>query len=172
MPFLLRENRIRLRRRDRQRPLDIAQLGLLDKRRVSTIPDVELLGFGEEVPNDIFRAEAVSYAADFLAVVLGAHGDEAGVDDGVDGGWGVGGFFFGGLVGALEPGLDVEVAGAVEGDGVAVEEVGHHDEVAVCGELVGLDGEGGVSREGRSATGGWLGLGAAARVEKGGIGWT
>ena len=71
--------------------------------------------------------------------MFGAHGDEAGVDYGVDGWWGVGDFLLGGLVGALEPGLDVEVAGAVEGDGVPVEEVGHHHEVAVCGELVGLD---------------------------------
>ena len=81
----------------------------------------------------------IPHTADFLAIVFRAHGDEAGVDYGVDGWWGVGDFLLGGLVGALEPGLDVEVAGAVEGDGVAVEEVGHHYEVAVCGELVGLD---------------------------------
>jgi hypothetical protein len=89
--------------------------------------------------------------------MFSAHCDEAGVDYGVDGWWGVGDFLFRGLVGALEPGLDVEVAGAVEGDGVAVEEVGHHHEVAVCGELVGLDGK----REVREGEGDWrlVGLG-------------
>ena len=38
---------------------------------------------------------------------------------------------------ALHPFLDVEVAGAVERDGVAVEQVGHEDEIAIRGELVG-----------------------------------
>lgn len=72
--------------------------------------------------------------------MLGAHGHEAGVDDGVDDGGRVGDFLVGGLVGALEPGLDLEVSRAVEWDGVPVEEIRHHDEVAVGCELVGLDG--------------------------------
>ena len=102
--------------------------------------------------------------------MFGAHGDEAGVDYGVDGWWGVGDFLLGGLVGALEPGLDVEVAGAVEGDGVAVEEVGHHDEVAVCGELVGLDWIGRLER-GRG-TRGLLGRGFEERWNERSFGWT
>lgn len=38
---------------------------------------------------------------------------------------------------AVQPLHEVEVARAVEGDRVSIEEVGHHDEVAVGGELVG-----------------------------------
>jgi len=39
--------------------------------------------------------------------------------------------------GGLQPLHDVEVSRAVEGDWVTLEEIGHHDEVAVGGELVG-----------------------------------
>jgi hypothetical protein len=42
-----------------------------------------------------------------------------------------------GMILAIEPFHDVEVARAVELDWVAVEEIGHHHEVAVGGELVG-----------------------------------
>ena len=38
---------------------------------------------------------------------------------------------------ALQPLHDVEVARLVERDRVALEQVGHHDEVAIGGELVG-----------------------------------
>lgn len=71
----------------------------------------------------------------YLSSVLLAKLDDAGVDDGID---------VRGIVGALlrvvfagEPLLDVEVVRAVQLDGVAVEEVGHQDEVAVGGQLVG-----------------------------------
>lgn len=38
---------------------------------------------------------------------------------------------------ALHPFLDVEVARSVERDGIVVEQIGHEDEVAIGGELVG-----------------------------------
>jgi hypothetical protein len=41
------------------------------------------------------------------------------------------------MVLSLQPFHDVEVAGTVQGDGILVEQIGHQDEVAVCGELVG-----------------------------------
>jgi len=53
--------------------------------------------------------------------VLGAHGDQAGVDDGVDDGWGVGDLLVGFLVVAFEPCLNVEVSWSVEWDRVVVE---------------------------------------------------
>ena len=37
----------------------------------------------------------------------------------------------------LEPGGEVERVGAVQGQRVAVELIGHDNEVVVCGELVG-----------------------------------
>lgn len=39
--------------------------------------------------------------------------------------------------GACEPFHNIEVVGAVERDWIAFEEVGHNDEVAICGELIG-----------------------------------
>lgn len=82
------------------------------------------------MPDHVLGAEAVSHATDALAAQLGAHLDERGVDDRVDRGRQVAGW-------ALEPFLHVEPCGPVQGDGVAVEEVRHDDEVAVGGELVG-----------------------------------
>lgn len=41
------------------------------------------------------------------------------------------------VVFSLQPLHYVEVAGAVQGDGILVEEIWHEDEVAVCCELVG-----------------------------------
>ena len=78
-------------------------------------------------------AETIADRADGLAAQLALHVLEDLLDDGVD--------LFGRVARAfaavLQPVHDVEALGAVQGDGVAVEEVGHDDEVAVGGELVG-----------------------------------
>ena len=135
LPLLLREDEIRLRRADRERPAHVAELRLIHEARVRAVPDVDFVLRGEEVAHDVFRAEAVADGADFREGVLGAHLDEAGVDDGVDLGREMGLPTL--VIRAFHPGLDVEVARAVKGDGIAGEEVGHQDEVAVGGELVG-----------------------------------
>ena len=41
------------------------------------------------------------------------------------------------VVRPLQPLHDVEVAGAIQGDGILVEKVGHQDKVAIGSELVG-----------------------------------
>jgi hypothetical protein len=71
--------------------------------------------------------------------MLRSHSHETRINDWVNDRGRVRDLLVGFLICTLEPGLDVEVPWAVEGDGVAVEEVGHHHKVAVCGELVGLD---------------------------------
>ena len=71
--------------------------------------------------------------------MLRTHSHETRINDRVNDRGRVGDLLFGFLIFTLEPGLDVEVPWAVEGDGIAVEEVGHHHEIAICGELVGLD---------------------------------
>ena len=99
---------------------------------------IDALAFGREA-GDVFGAEAVAHAPDFLHAEVAFHFFDHGFDDGVDLAWAVAFAFRAGL---LQPGHDVEVGRAVEGDGVAFEEVGHYDEVAVGGELVGDAGSG------------------------------
>lgn len=38
---------------------------------------------------------------------------------------------------SLHPSLDVKVSGAIEGDRIAIEQIGHHNKVAVRSKLVG-----------------------------------
>lgn len=104
------------------------------------VADVDFLFCREKVSDYVFRAEAVAYPTDFLAVVFCAHGDEAGIDDRIDDWRGVGNFLVRFLVVTFEPGLDVEVAWSIEGNGVTVEQIWHHHEISIGSELVGLDG--------------------------------
>lgn len=119
-------------RTNRQRALDGLQLLLVDEARMGTVADVNLAVVGPQMPDDVLGAEAVADGANLLQAHLRPHLDQAGVDDGVDGR---------GQMAALGPALgqprhEIKVVRAVERDGVAVEEVGHDDVVAVGGELV------------------------------------
>jgi len=76
---------------------------------------------------DVLATEAVSDAADALAAERAAHLLQHRLDDRVHVRRQV----------VLQPAHQVEARWPVERDRVAVEEVGHHDEVAVGGELVG-----------------------------------
>jgi hypothetical protein len=76
-----------------------------------------------------------SWRCTYLAIVLGSHLHDAGIDNGIDRGRQMRRLLW--VVLALEPLHNVEIAGAVQGDRVAVEEVGHQDKVAIGGELVG-----------------------------------
>ena len=82
---------------------------------------------------DVLGAEAVSGAADALAAERAAHLLQHRLDDWVH--------VLRQVV--LQPGHQVEARWPVDLDRVAVEEVGHHDEVAVGGELVGDAARGG-----------------------------
>ena len=143
MPLLLGENRIRLRRGNRQRRLEVHDLLRIDETRVRHGAHIDPLAFGSKAGN-VFGAEAVADAAEFLDAVGAAELFDDSLDNGVDLTRSVAFAFRPGL---LEPLHDVEALGAVQGDGVAFEEVGHGDEVAIGGELVGDAGER-VSREG------------------------
>jgi len=99
---------------------------------VCSVSNIDALALGQEA-RDVLAAKAVSDGTDLLRALL-LHVRQRLLDDRVD------------LVGQvalalraalLQPSHDVEVLGAVELDGVALEEIGHDDEVAVGGELVG-----------------------------------
>ena len=133
-----------------------------------SVSNIDALALGQEA-RDVLAAKAVSDGTDLLRALL-LHVRQRLLDDRVD------------LVGQvalalraalLQPSHDVEVLGAVELDGVALEEIGHDDEVAVGGELVGDelgvdelmadhvgkddDGGGGVLGLGKGDVGGDLG---------------
>ena len=130
MPLLSREYLIRLRRGDAQWPSHRFDLLRVHERRVRDVADFNFIGpRPSQVPHDVLRAEAVAYRGDLLSPEVLAHGLQARLDDGVDGG---------GLVDVLvEPALEVETRGSVHPDGVPEEDVWHEDGVAVGGELVG-----------------------------------
>lgn len=96
------------------------------------VADVDALALGQKA-SDVLAAKAVSDGTDLLRALL-LHVCEGLLDDRVDG---VGQVALAFRAALLEPGHDVEVLGAVELHGVALEEVGHDDVVAVGGELVG-----------------------------------
>lgn len=70
----------------------------------------------------------------YLDTVLLSQLDDAGINDGIDVGRVVSALL--GVVLASEPLHDVETLGSVELDWVSIEQIRHHHEVAVCGELV------------------------------------
>lgn len=138
---------------------------------MSSVTNIDALALGQEA-SDVLSTKAVSDGADLLRALLLHVGDGL-LDDRVDR-VGQVALAFGAAL--LQPGHDVEVFGPVELDGVALEEVGHDDIVAVGGELVGDelgvdelmadhvgeddDGGGGVLGLGESDVGrDWEGLG-------------
>lgn len=66
MSLLRREDRVRLRTRNRQRSLRVLEFGLLDERRVSRKAGVELAEVRAQMAHDVFPTKAVAYSADFL----------------------------------------------------------------------------------------------------------
>ncbi len=98
------------------------------------VSDINFPLIRPEVPYYIFGAEAISHCSDPLTAVFGAHLDETGVDDWVDGWWEMAAFVGIGVF-AFEPFLDVEVAGPVEGNGIAVEDIRHYNELDVVGKV-------------------------------------
>jgi hypothetical protein len=101
---------------------------------VGSETDINALALSHETRN-ILAAEAVADSANFLRTLL-LHVGQRLLDDRVDGVRQVA-LALGPAL--CQPGHDVEVAASelVELDGVALEEVGHDDPVAVGGELVG-----------------------------------
>ena len=83
----------------------------------------------------VLGPEAVPHSAQLLDPHLGPHLDDARIHDRVDRRRQVRNLLL--AIAALQPFLEIEIAGSVEGDGVSVEEVGHEDVVAILGELVG-----------------------------------
>ena len=105
---------------------------LVDERRVCSVSDINALALGQEA-GDVLSAKAVSDGTDLLRALL-LHVCQSLLDDRVDL---IGQVALAFRAALLQPGHDVEVRRAVELHGVALEEVGHDDEVAVGGELVG-----------------------------------
>lgn len=134
MSFFLGEDLVGFCGGNCKRTLDVLQFRLLDKGRMRNVADVDLSGLWQQVTNHVFGTETVTHRTDLLTVMLGTHRHEARVNDRVDSWREMGDLLL--RVLALHPLLDVEVAWTVQRDGVAVKEVGHHNEVAVCGELV------------------------------------
>jgi hypothetical protein len=79
-------------------------------------------------------AKAVSQAAKLLDTIFLLQGLDSFEDNGVDGLLGVGVVALGALG---QPGHEVEALGAVQGNGVAVEDINDQGEVAISGKLVG-----------------------------------
>ena len=78
----------------------------------------------------ILRPKTIPDRPKFLAPVLRPQLDDGSVNDRVDPWRKMPG-------GSVQPFLNVEVTWAIEWDGVSVEEIGHDDEVAIGGELIG-----------------------------------
>jgi len=133
--LLGREDGIGLGGGDGQWAFHVAQLVALDERRVRRVSGVDLAGVRTQVSDYVFAAEAVAHGADFLASIFRPHLDQTRVDDRIDHGRQVCDLFL--IILSLYPLHDVKVARSVEWDGVAMEQVGHHDKVAVGRELVG-----------------------------------
>ena len=162
---------------DGKRASHALDLLLVNERRVCSVSDVNALALGQEASN-VLAAKAVSDGTNLLRALL-FHVRQSLLDNRVD------------LVGKvalalratlLQPGHDVKVLGAVKLDGVALEEIGHDDEVAVGGELVGDelgvdelmadhvgeddDGDGGVLGLGVGDVGGDLGVWSGWEIER------
>jgi hypothetical protein len=107
-------------------------LVLVDERRVCGVTNINALALSQEA-RDVLSTKAVSNRADLLRALL-LHVRQSLLDDRVNGVRQVA-LAFGAAL--LQPVHDVEALGRVELHGVALEEVGHDDVVAVGGELVG-----------------------------------
>lgn len=119
---------------NRKRTSHASELGLVDKRRVSGETDIDALALGQETRN-VLATKAVADSTNLLRTLL-LHVCQSLLDNRVDGVRQVALA----LRAALgQPSHDVEVACSelVELNGVALEEIGHDDPVAVGGELVG-----------------------------------
>lgn len=110
-----------------QRSLNTGQLFGADHGRMCSVSDIDLARAGLEVAADVAAAKTVVNAADALDAELVAHLANNVFDDGLD--------MLGQMV--LEPVHDLEALGPIQRDGVSLEQVGHDDEVAMLGELVG-----------------------------------
>ena len=98
-----------------------------------TIADINFPLVWSQMPYHILRPKAIPYCPNLLTPELRPHLHQTGVNDGID---------CRGQMAALrpalcQPGHQVKAFGWVKGNRVAIKEVRHHDEVAVCGELVG-----------------------------------
>lgn len=110
-----------------QRSLNASQLVGADHGGMRSVSDIDLADAGLEVAADVAAAKTVADPADTLDAKLLAHLANNVVDDGLD--------VLGQMV--LEPVHDLEALGSIQRDRVALEQVGHDDEVAMLGELVG-----------------------------------
>lgn len=93
-----------------------------------SVSDIDLAGrAGLEVATDVPAAKAVANAANTLDAELLTHLTDNIVNDGLD--------VLGQMV--LEPLHDLEALGPIQRHGIALEQVGHHNKIAMRGELVG-----------------------------------
>jgi hypothetical protein len=99
---------------------------------VRSVSNINALALGQKARN-VLAAKAVTHRADLLRALF-LHVRQRLLDDRVHG---VGQVALAFRAALLQPRHDIEVLWAVEFDGIALEEVGHDDIVAVGGELVG-----------------------------------
>lgn len=125
-PLLCREDEVGFCGSNAQRPRDALELVDLDEAWMGSEAGIE--GARLEPPADILASETVAHASQALHAEVAAQILDDGGIDGVDGG------FTGHLV--FFPAGEVEVRPRVEGNGVAVEDVGNDGEVAVGCKLV------------------------------------
>jgi hypothetical protein len=131
MPLLGWEDRVDLSSTDGQWALDLLQFLRLYKAGMSTVSYVDFPLLGSQMSDNVLRTEAVADSTDSFAAKFGSHFDQGGLDDRVDDRREVPGRSF-------EPTRKIEcLEGSVQWDGIAMENVRHHDEVAVCCQLVG-----------------------------------
>lgn len=118
--------------RDGERGNHSLDLFSINKTRVSHGGNIDALAGGGEA-SDVLGPEAVADGADLLDAHVGLHLLDDGLDDGVDL---LEGVAIAGAAGG-QPFHNVEAFWAIKGDGVALEEIGHNDKVAIGGEVVG-----------------------------------
>jgi len=135
MPFLRWEDLICLGGGDGQGSFHVFELGGFDEGGVCGVAGVDFSRVGAQVPDDVFAAETVAYGADFFAIILRPHLNQARINDRINDRWCM--RLLVRVVLSSQPLHDLKVTGTIEWDGILVEEVGHHHEVAVCCELVG-----------------------------------
>lgn len=127
VPLLCWEDGVGLSSANGEWALDLLQFLRLYKARMRTISHLDLPLVRLQMSNNILGSEAVAYSANSFAPQLLPHLHQRCFDDGVN---------RGGLV-TFEPLHEIKVLSFVQWHRITVENIGHHDEVAICCKLVG-----------------------------------
>jgi hypothetical protein len=113
-----------------QRFLHATNFRLIQVTRVCDEAQINTLPISCQPSRYIFAAKTISHAADALEPQFSPHVIERGLDDAIDFGWGM----LGDPFSQIQAGFLF-----LDGNSVAREEIGHDDQVVVCGDGVGKE---------------------------------